>query len=147
MKSKCKNPNFRPAVEHIFTAANFINHLGIKLKHVEEGYCEAELDLASCHTQHLGRIHGGVLATLSGHAATGAVTSLIPADKAVVAMEFKINLLRAISGKHLFCRGQVIMPGNKSQVAEAEIFDGPDASGKLVAKSTFTFMVIDGSIA
>lgn len=143
---KTKNPDYRAAVEHIFTAANFIQHLGITFKDARPGYCEAELALGSIHRQHLGRIHGGVLVTLAGHAATGAATSLLAVDKAVVAMEYKISLLRAVAGEHLFSRGQVLMAGSKSIFAEAEVFDGADATAKLVGKASFTFMVLDASV-
>lgn len=141
---KTRNPDYKAAVEHIFTAANYINLLGIKFKDVKAGYCEAELELGPAHRQHLGRIHGGVLVTLAGHCATGAATSLLEAGKAVVAMEFKINLLRSNAAERLFCRAQVLMSGRKALVAEAEVFDGPDATAKLGAKATFTFMVVDG---
>lgn len=140
---KTRNPDFKAAVEHIFTAANFINLLGIKLKEAKAGCCEAELELGPAHQQHLGRIHGGVLVTLAGHTATGAATSLIEAGKAVVALEFKINILRSITAERLLCRAQVLMSGSKALVAEAEVFDGPDATAKLGAKAMFTFMVVD----
>lgn len=140
---KPKNPEYRAAVEHIFTAANFITLLGIKFQDATPGYCEAVLDLTADHRQHLGRIHGGAIVTLAGHAATGAATSLIPADKVVVAIEYKINLFRSVAGEKLFCAAKVIMPGNTLIVAEAEVFDGPDAIGKLVAKATFTFMTVN----
>jgi uncharacterized protein (TIGR00369 family) len=140
---KIKNPDYRAAVEHIFTEANFINLLGIKFLGVTPGCCEAVLELTSDHRQHLGRIHGGAIVTLAGHAATGAATSLIQADKVVVAIEYKINLFRSVSGEKLFCTAKVIMPGNTLIVAEAEVFDGAHASGKLVAKATFTFMAVD----
>lgn len=140
---KAKNPDFKAAVEHIFNAASFISLLGIKLEEVKEGFCAAGVELTDSHRQHLGRIHGGVVSTLAGHAATGAATSLIQADKVVVAMEFKINLLRSILNDRLFCRAQVLMPGSKSVVAEAEVFDGADATGKMVAKGMYTFMVLE----
>jgi uncharacterized protein (TIGR00369 family) len=139
---KTKNPDYRVAVEHIFTAANFINLLGIKFRDTAPGYCEADMDLTADHRQHLGRIHGGAIVTLAGHAATGAVTSLIPADKVVVAIEYKINLFRSVGGEKLFSVAKVIMPGNTLLVAEAEVFDGTGATGKLVAKATFTFMTV-----
>ena len=138
-----KNPDYRAAVEHLFAAASFITLLGIKLQDVAPGTCQATMALSSNHRQHLGRIHGGAIVTLAGHAATGAVTSLLPADKVVVAIEYKINLFRSVAGEQLYAAAKVIMPGKTLLVAESEVFDGADATGKLIAKATFTFMSVD----
>ncbi len=140
---KSVNPEFKSAVAHIFDAANFIVQLGIRLEKVEVGFCEASLSVTEAHKQHLGRVHGGVISTLAGHTATGAVTSILDAGKIVVSPEFKINLLRAVQSENLFCQGQVLMPGNTLLVAEASVYDGKDASGKLVAKGLWTFMALD----
>jgi len=137
------NINYKSSVKRIFDEANFISLLGIKLEDVDVGICNASLELTTMHRQHLGRVHGGVLVTLSGHAATGAATSLIKDTQDVVAVEFKINILRSIESGRLFCLGKVIKPGGTLIICEAEVFEGADVTGKLVAKSIFTFMVID----
>lgn len=139
---KPNNPNYKSSVKRIFDEANFISLLGIRLEAVDVGKCDASLELASKHRQHLGRIHGGVLATLSGHAATGAATSLIADNQDVVAVEFKINIFSSPEKEKLLCRGRVVKPGGTLIVVESELFDGADFTGKLVAKAIFTFMVL-----
>ncbi|WP_148895806.1 PaaI family thioesterase [Geothermobacter ehrlichii] len=140
---RTNNINYKFSVNRIFYEADFISLLGIKLEDVDVGRCDTSLEIANIHRQHLGRVHGGVLVTLSGHAATGAATSLIRDTQDVVSVEFKINILRSTESGYLFCRGRVIKPGGTLIICEAEVFAGTDITGKLVAKSTFTFMVID----
>jgi len=140
---KTNNINFKSSVKRIFDDADFISLLDIKLENVDVGSCDASLEIKNIHKQHLRRVHGGVVVTLSGHAATGAATSLIHDTQDVVAIEFKINLLSSIERGHFFCHGRVIKPGGTLIVCESEVFEGKNMTGKLVAKSTFTFMVIE----
>lgn len=139
---KIRNPEFKTCVEQMFKEAAFISQLGIKLKSVEPGMCEAMLDIVPEHRQHLGRIHGGVLATLAGHTAGGAATTILPAGMVVVGVEFNVNLLRAIDGNQLLCRAHVLKPGTKLIVAESEVYDGAYKAAKLVTKATFTFIAV-----
>ncbi len=141
-----RNPEYKEAVERIFTNANFIRQLGIRLENVEPGACETTLEITPMHKQHLDKVHGGVLVTLAGHTATGAATSLLEAGTDVVAAEFKINILRAVSAPKIFCRAQVLKSGKKLLVAEGDVFDGTDAKAKMVAKTLFTFIVLDGEM-
>ncbi len=143
---RTNNINFKSSVKRIFDDAAFISLLDIKLENVDVGSCDTSLEISNIHRQHLKRVHGGVIVTLSGHAATGAATSLIHDTQDVVAIEYKINLLRSTERGHLFCHGRVIKPGGTLIVCEAEVFDDRNMTGELIAKSTFTFMVIDRTL-
>jgi len=88
---KIRNPEFKARVQRMFTDAPFIADMGIRLVSVEAGKCETMLDLGPQHRQHLGKIHGGVLATLAAHTAGGAATTILPESMAVTGIEFNVN--------------------------------------------------------
>ena len=141
---RIEDPNFRARVGAMFTDAPFVHGMGVRLTGVEPGICEASLALTPDHLQHLGRVHGGVISTLAGHAAAGAATSLIAPDRYIVAAEFKLNLLRGAAEGTLRCRSEVLKPGALLMVTETEVWGGRREGGKLVAKATHTFTVMAG---
>ncbi len=138
---KIKNPDYKSCVEAMFTDAPFISDLGIRLTSVEAGTCETMLNIQPKHRQHLGHVHGGVLATMAGHTAGAAATTIIPPNMAIVGLEFHVNLLRLVKKRQIICRAQILKPGTKVIVAEAKVYDGGYKAEKLATQTTFTFAV------
>lgn len=139
---KIKNPDFRTCIEKMFTDAPFITDMDIQLTKVEAGMCETVLDIQAKHRQHLGHVHGGVLATMAGHTAGAAATTIIPAGMAIVGVEFHVDLLRLVRQAQVFCRARIIKPGTKLIVAESKVYDGTYHDTKLATHTTFTFAVV-----
>lgn len=129
-------------LREIFRSAPFIASLGIELESVGEGECRTSLATRPEHLQQNGVVHAGVLATLADHTAGGAAASVLPAGSYPLTAEFKINLLRAASGKTLRCTARVLKPGRNIVVAESEVFSGEDANAVLVAKAIVTLAVV-----
>jgi uncharacterized protein (TIGR00369 family) len=96
------------------------------------------------HYNPLGSVHGGWFATLLDSAMGCAVQSTLPAGKGYTTMEFKVNLVRALTEAIPVVRaeGKVVHSGRSSATAEARLF-GPD--GKLYAHATTTCLVFDRS--
>lgn len=94
------------------------------------------------HYNPLGSVHGGWFATLLDSAMGCAVQSMLPAGKSYTTMEFKVNIVRALTEAVpvVRCEGKVVHSGRSSATAEARLF-GPD--GKLYAHATTTCMVFD----
>ena len=140
---KTKNPNFRDMLDWGFKEVPFLNHVGIKLLDVGEGWCESEIVIEPHHLQQGGYIHAGVLSTMADHTAGGAATTLVAKDEFVLTLELKMNLLRAAKGRKLRCRAEVLKPGSRFSVLESEVYvTDENGSETLVAKGMFTMAVL-----
>jgi len=86
-----------------------------------------------------------MVATALDTACGYAAFSLMPADAAVLTIEFKINLLAPARGPRFRFEGQVVKPGRTISVVDGRAlqFDGPGAE-KLIATMTATVMTIVG---
>ena len=131
-------------VEPIFAKAAFANHLGIILQAVGPGWCETSLSIAPAHLQQHGHVHAGVITTLADHTCGGAARAAVPIGSDVITIEFKVNFLRPVRGRHLTCRGETLRAGRNIIVTESEVFEGEGATRQRVAKCTSTLAVIPG---
>ncbi|MEY2921237.1 MAG: hypothetical protein RL261_2542 [Pseudomonadota bacterium] len=127
-----------------FKEAPFIAHLGIELDDLGPGFCEASLALQPWHMQQTQVVHAGVLSTLADHCAGAAATTQLQAGEFVVTAEFKINLLRGARGERLRCRAEVLKPGRRLAVVEAQVWVESGGTAELVAKLNATMAVVAG---
>ncbi len=136
------DPEQKARLERIFDKAPFLKNLGIKLSGCGPGWCEARLEVQNYHKQQDRLVHAGVIATLADHCAGGAAATLLPPDKTVLTVEFKINLLRPGRGEALRARAQVIKPGRLFTIAESEVFALAGSEEKLIAKALVTLALV-----
>jgi len=96
-------------------------------------------------TQQHGFLHAGIISVALDSACGYAAFSLMPADAAVLTIEFKVNLLAPGKGERFLFRGSVTKPGRTIIVADGQAY-AFSASGeaKLVATMTGTIMVVQG---
>ena len=134
--------NYVVKTNQLFKEAAFVRDVGIQLVEVTPGYCLTTLPLEDKHLQQNGFVHAGVQATLADHTAGAAGGSLVPADKTVLSVEFKINLLRPAIGEKLVCEARVLKQGRTLTVTEAEVFVHAGEEKKLVSKATVTLAVV-----
>ena len=73
-----------------------------------KGQVEIALPYRADLTQQHGFIHAGIVATILDSACGYAAFSLMPADVAVLTVEYKINLLRPAKGDRLVARARVV---------------------------------------
>lgn len=120
--------------------------LGASLETVAPGRVVIVMAHAEHLTQQHGFLHAGMLAAALDSACGYAAFSLMPADAAVLTIEFKINLLAPARGPRLRLEGQVVKLGRTISVVEGRALqhgaDGGD--GKLVATMTATIMTVQG---
>lgn len=116
--------------------------LDFLLVHVEPGVAIFQGHPSLEHYNPLGSVHGGWFATLLDSAMGCAVQSTLPAGKAYTTMEFKVNLVRALTAEVPVVRaeGRIVHPGRQVAMAEARLV-GPD--GRLYAHGTTTCLVFD----
>jgi uncharacterized protein (TIGR00369 family) len=129
-------------IERGFRDAPFVADVGIVLKDLGPGWCEATLALEPRHMQHHGVVHAGVISTMADHCAGAAATTTLGESEAVMTVEFKINLLRAARGESLRCRAQVLKPGKTFAVVESEVYANAGGKEDLVAKLNATLAVL-----
>jgi uncharacterized protein (TIGR00369 family) len=94
------------------------------------------------HYNPLGTVHGGWFATLLDSAMGCAVHSTLAAGKAYTTLEFKVNIVRALTDAVPLVRaeGKLVHGGRQVATAEARLV-GPE--GKLYAHATTTCLIFD----
>jgi uncharacterized protein (TIGR00369 family) len=140
------DPLFVDRVRASFDRQAAMRTLGIMLQEVAPG----EVVLRMLHrpelTQQHGFVHAGVLSTALDSACGYAAFSLMPADAAVLTIEFKVNLLAPARGPRFRFEGRVVKPGRTISVVEGRALQSAGDGGpeKLVATMTATVMTVTG---
>ena len=116
--------------------------VGASLIRVAPGEVVIEFPFDSKLTQQHGFIHAGIVSTVLDSACGYAAFSLMPADAAVLTIEFKINLLSPARGEHFEAIGKVKKPGRNITVTEGEIYAQLGNGRKLVASMVGTMMAV-----
>jgi uncharacterized protein (TIGR00369 family) len=120
----------------------FPAHCGFKVDRVDSGVFETHLNVRNMHRQQDGFVHAGVMATMADHTAGYAAFTLVPENRRILTIEFKINYFKPALGDTLVCRSRVIHPGKKVLVSESEVYSVSKTSEKLVAKAMVTLMAV-----
>ncbi len=115
---------------------------GLKVKHLEYGHFEANVQVRPEHLQQEGFVHAGLIATLADHTAGYSAYTTVSDDISILTIEFKINYFKPAVGKTIICRSKVINKGKKIIVSESEVFSVVDGKEKLVSKATVTLMAV-----
>lgn len=118
--------------------------LGARLARVEPGAVEIELPFRADLTQQHGFMHAGIVTTALDTACGYAAYSLMPADAAVLSVEFKVNLLAPARGELLRVRAEVKRAGRTITVCAADAFALSGGQSKVVATMLATMMTIQG---
>lgn len=94
------------------------------------------------HYNPLGSVHGGWFATLLDSALGCSVHTTLPAGRGYTTLEFKVNLVRALTDQVPLVRamGRVVHRGRQVTTSEAELV-GHD--GRLYAHASTTCLVFD----
>jgi uncharacterized protein (TIGR00369 family) len=141
-KFKPKNPHFEHRVADSFSRQNAMQTVGASLTSIVPGEVVIEFPFDSSLTQQHGFIHAGIVSTVLDSACGYAAFSLMPADAAVLTVEFKINLLSPARGDRFEAIGKVKKPGRNITVTEGEIYAHQGDSKKLVASMVGTMMAV-----
>lgn len=137
--------DFDERVRASFARQNAMTTIGAELTAVTPGMVEMEMPHADALTQQHGFLHAGIISTALDSACGYAAYSLMPADAAVLTIEFKVNLLAPGKGERFLFRGSVTKPGRTIIVADGQAYayDG-DGEARLIATMTATLMSVTG---
>ncbi len=117
-----------------------MTNLGAKLIAIEPGKVTIECSWDEKLTQQHGFFHAGVLTSIVDSACGYAALTLMPPDKDVLSVEFKINFLKPAKTPKIIATGTVLQSGKNLTVCEGHVFD--ESGTKLLAKMTATIMAV-----
>jgi len=96
--------------------------IGGELIRVDPGVVEIELSYREDLTQQDGYVHAGIITTIADSACGYAAYTLMPAESEVLAVEFKVNLMRPAKGEKFLARAEVMKPGRTLTIVRADVF-------------------------
>ena len=117
--------------------------LGAVLESVESGVVTISCGFEEGLTQQHGVFHGGVVASLVDVACGYAALSVMPDDREVLTVEFKVHFLKPAKSDRIIAVGQVVQAGRTLTVCEGSVFDATRT--RLLARMTTTMMAVPAS--
>lgn len=119
-------------------AKNFNDLIGLVLTRRDHGGCSSEIVLERHHLSMVGRVHGGVLATVLDTTLGGAVFGRIPDGQGCATLSLNISYFRPVVEGKLVCTARVENLSRQTAYVTGEIVD---AEGRLIAAATATFFI------
>jgi uncharacterized protein (TIGR00369 family) len=137
------DPNFRDRVRASFARQRVMQTLAISITRLEPGDIELTMPFDAAYTQQHGFVHAGIISAALDSACGYAAFSLMPADAAVLTVEFKTNFLAPAKGDQFKFRARVVKPGRTLTVCDAQAFSELDgAEARLIGTMTGTLMAV-----
>ena len=140
------DPQFAARVRASFDRQAAMRTLGVTVEAVEPGRVVLGMLHREELTQQHGFVHAGMLSAALDSACGYAAFSLMPADAAVLTIEFKINLLAPVRGPRFRFDARVTKPGRTISVVDGRAlqYDLNGGEEKLIATMTATVMTVAG---
>jgi len=119
----------------------FLDYIGGEVTELGEGHAKLAFTVRPHHTQHLGMVHGGAIATLADHCGWYAVISELEPGFTSATIELKVNYLKPARGigVRMIAYARVINRTRRTAFATVEIWVESDR----VAFATATYSIID----
>ena len=147
MPHEASNPTFVEEIRESFAKQTIMNLIGGELRLVEPGIIEITLPYRADLTQQHGYVHAGIITTIADSACGYAAYTLMPPGSDVLAVEFKVNLMRPAKGEAFIARAEVIKSGRTLTVVRADVHAiGQHNSRELVAIMQGTMMRLQRSL-
>lgn len=133
-----RDPNYEPRIRASFTRQAFMATLGARLVHVAPGEVRIALAHRDDLVQQHGFLHAGAVTSVVDSACGYAALSLMEPGAAVLAVEFKVNLLAPAEGTEFLAIGRVVRAGRTLTVCAGEL----RAGDTLIAMMQGTMMAV-----
>ena len=143
MAHQARNPTFVEEVRESFARQTIMSLIGGELTRVEPGIIEISLPYRTDLTQQHGYVHAGIITTIADSACGYAAYTLMPPGSDVLAVEFKVNLLRPAKGDTFVARAEVMKSGRTLTVVRADVHALSKDSRELVAIMQGTMMRLE----
>lgn len=138
-----RDPEFEDRVRRSFAAQRVMTLFGASLDSVTPGEVSIVWNHQAVLTQQHGFLHAGVVATICDSACGYAALSLMAPQRAVLTVEYKINLLAPAAGRSFVAIGQVVKAGRTLSVCQGDVFADPDGARTHVASMHATMMSLE----
>jgi uncharacterized protein (TIGR00369 family) len=145
MAHHATNPAFVEEIRQSFAKQTVMTLIGAELTRVEPGVIEITPPYRTDLTQQHGYVHAGIVTTIADSACGYAAYTLMPAGSDVLAVEFKVNLMRPAKGETFVARAEVMKSGRTLTVVRADVHALTDAQRELVAIMQGTMMRLERS--
>jgi uncharacterized protein (TIGR00369 family) len=116
-----RDPHFEARVRASFERQQFMQTLGARLEKVEPGEVTISLPFRPDLTQQHGFLHAGAVTSVVDSACGYAALTLMEPGAAVLAVEFKVNLLAPAAGERFLAIGRVVRSGRTLTVCSGEM--------------------------
>jgi uncharacterized protein (TIGR00369 family) len=136
------DPNYEARVRASFAKQQFMATLGASMTTVQPGEVSIELPFRADLTQQHGFLHAGVVTSVIDSACGYAALTLMPPDRAVLSVEFKVNLIAPAQGAMFQARGRVVRAGRTLTVCTGDL--RVVGSESVVAMMQATMMAVEG---
>ena len=137
------NPAYIQEVKQSFAKQMVMALIGAELTRVEPGVIEIMLPYRKDLTQQHGYIHAGIITTIADSSCGYAAYTLMPPGSDVLAVEFKMNLMRPARGETFVARAEVIKSGRTLSVVRADVHALSGDQRELVAIMQGTMMRLE----
>src|SRR5574341_844071 len=138
------DPHFANRVRESFGRQKLMTTIGASIPTVEPGRVTIEVPFREDLTQQHGFLHGGIVASIADSACGYAALTLMPAEAAVLTVEYKVNFVAPAKGSRLVANGRVTKPGRTLTVCAGDVFAVTDGLEQLVAAMQATMMTVIG---
>jgi uncharacterized protein (TIGR00369 family) len=127
-------------IRESFERQGFMRTLGAVLESIDAGTVTITCGFDVGLTQQHGLLHGGVVASLVDVACGYAALSVLPADREVLTVEFKVHFLKPAKTDRVIAVGKVIQAGRTLTVCEGSVFDSTRT--RVLARMSATMMAV-----
>jgi uncharacterized protein (TIGR00369 family) len=127
-----------------FITNPFVDWLGIRLEHWEDGYVRVRLDAGPDHQNRSGVVHGGILTTLLDHVGSfsGLYCPTLNHARFCVTLSLTSNFVGQTKSGSLMAVGRRTAGGRNIYFAQSEVID---LSGTVLATGTSVHRYRKGS--
>jgi uncharacterized protein (TIGR00369 family) len=137
-----RDPDYEARVRASFARQAAMATLGAEIAHLAPGEVDLRMPYRAELTQQHGFMHAGIIGTLADSACGYAAFTLMPADAAILSVEFKLNLLAPAEGDAFVARARVKKSGRTLTVVTADVYALRDGGERLIAAMQGTMMTV-----
>lgn len=125
-----------------FALQQLMSSLGAQMTQVLPGEVHIEFPFNPAWTQQHGYTHAGIITSVVDSACGFAAYTLMPADRGVLTVEYKVNFLSPAQGEKFIGIGRVVKPGKTLTVCQGEVLAVEQGVQKVIALMQTTMMAV-----
>lgn len=138
------DPAYERRVRDSFARQRIMATIGASLVSVAPGEVVIALPFRGDLTQQHGYLHAAVVTAIVDSACGYAASTLMPAEAAVLTVEYKVNFLAPAAGERFVARGRVTKPGRTVTVTTGDVVTEAAGGERSIATMLATMMTVTG---